>query len=45
VTKGEFAKGEIALASQAALAQSHKIFVGVVFRAIDDAEIFVAADL
>jgi hypothetical protein len=45
VAEGEFAKGEIAFASEAALAESGEIRRGVVFGAVDDAEIFVAAYL
>src|SRR5689334_6846141 len=45
VTEGEFAQGQVALAAQAALAEPGEVLGGVIFRAIDDAEIFAAAHL
>jgi len=45
MTESELAKGEIALGAEAALAQSDEIFRRIVFGAIDDAEIFLAAHL
>ena len=45
VTQREFAESEVALAVEPALAQANQIVGSVVFRAVDDAEVFAASDL
>ena len=43
MAEGEFAKGEIAFASETALTESDQLLRCVVFGAVDDPEIFRAA--
>lgn len=45
VTEGELAEREVALAAQMPLAQPDKIVGCIIFRSVDDAQIFAAAYL
>src|ERR1043166_3352706 len=45
MTEGKLAKGKIAFASETAPTESDEILRGVVFGAVDNAEIFAAAHL